>query len=277
LAPDDGAEPEAAVFRRLCRVTLAVPLLAVGIGATSSVARLGPAAPLCTEASTLYRVALVVEHGDGQAIRRCVGFDTSTATALAVLDASGLEVGTSSYGVLGSAICQIDSEPASYPPGCFTGSGSYWVLFVSRAGGAWLNSPIGVSNLSVGDGDAVGFRYDPQAGADPPPPSPAGTCPVMTPPPARTPTPPARATPPAPVSSSRPAVAAPGAATHSATVAPTAGVLGLATPGPSARAIASLRGTGDPSGINPGLLLAAVGAGALAGLLMVGSIRRRRE
>jgi hypothetical protein len=60
-------------------------------------------------------------------------------------------------------------------------------------------------------------------------------------------------------------------------VAPTAGVLGLATPGPSARSIASLRSTGDPSGINPGLLLAAVGAGALGGLLIVGTMRRRRE
>ena len=265
------------MIRRLCRATLAVPLLAVGIGAASSVARLGPAAPLCSEASTLHRVALVVEHGDGQVIRRCVGFDTSTATALAVLDASGLEVGTSSYGVLGSAICQIDSEPASYPPGCFTGSGSYWVLFVSRAGGAWVDSPVGASSVSVGDGDAVGFRYDPQAGADPPPPSSAGTCPAVTPPPAKTSTPPARATPSSPASSSRPAVPAPGAATHSATTAPTAGVLGLVTPGPRARSIASPSSTSNPSGINPGLLLAAVGAGALAGLLMVGTMRRRRE
>jgi hypothetical protein len=277
LAPDDGAEPEAGVIRRLCRITLAVPLMAVGIGAASSVARLGPAAALCSQASTLNRVALVVEHGDGRVIRRCVGFDTSTATALAVLDASGLEVGTSSYGVLGSAICQIDSEPASYPPGCFTGSGSYWVLFVSRAGGAWVASAVGVSSVSVGDGDAVGFRYDPQAGADPPPPSPAGTCPAVTPPPARTPTPPARPTPSAPASFSRPAAPAAGAATHSATSAPTAGVLGLVTPRPSARSIASLSSTGDPSGINPGLLLAAVGAGALAGLLIVGTMRRRRE
>jgi hypothetical protein len=277
LAPDDGAEPDAAVIRRVCRATLALPLLAVGIGAGSSVVHLGPAAPLCSEASTLHRVALLVEHADEQVIRRCVGFDTTTATALAVLDASGLEVGTSSYGVLGSAICQIDGEPTSYPPGCFTGSGSYWVLFVSRAGGAWVTSPVGASSASVGDGDAVGFRYDPQGGADPPPPSPAGTCPAVTPPPTRKPTPPARATSSSPASSSRPAVPAPGAATHAATSAPAGGVLGLVTPAPSARPIASLRNTSDPSGINPGLLLAAVGAGALAGLLIVGTMRRRRE
>ena len=119
-------------------MVVALPLLGAGMGAAASVAGSGPAAPLCAQAASLHRVGIVVEHGDGQVIRRCVGFDTATATALAVLQASGLEVGISSYGGgLGAAVCQIDNEPSTYPPGCFTASGSYWVLFVSRAGGAW--------------------------------------------------------------------------------------------------------------------------------------------
>jgi hypothetical protein len=266
------------VIPKLVRIALLLPLLAAGITAVSSTAGVGPAAPLCAQAAFLHRVGLVVEHGDGQVVRRCVGFDTSTATALAVLQASGLEVGEISYGGLGTAICQIDNEPPTYPPGCFTPSGSYWVLFVSHAGGAWVNSAVGASSVSVGDGDAVGFRYDPQSGADPPPASPAGTCPAVTPPPARSPTPRA------PAATSAGDARAPAIATSQtparASTTPTSGVLGLVTPGPSATVratVASLSGGGEPPGINLGLLLAAIGVGGLAGLLGVRTLQRRRE
>lgn len=161
------------MIRRLLRFALALPVMAVGLGAASSAASVGPAAPLCAQAAVAHRAGVVVEHGDGRVIRRCVGFSTATATALAVLQGSGLEVGISSYGGgLGAAICQIDDEPSTYPPGCFTSTGSYWVLFVSRAGGAWTVSDLGASNVAVGNGDDIGFRYDLQNGADPPPPSP---------------------------------------------------------------------------------------------------------
>lgn len=263
---------------RLLRCTLALPLVAVGLGAVSSAASVGPAAPVCAEAASAHRAGVVVEHGDGRVIRRCVGFNTATATALAVLQGSGLEVGTSSYGGgLGTAICQIDYEPSTYPPGCFTATGSYWVLFVSRAGGPWTVSDLGASNVFVGNGDDIGFRYDSQDGADPPPPSPAGTCPVVTPPPARTPTPASRATAPPRATSlpsatptSHPAAAPP-------TTTPTAGVLGVATSGAKPISVGSLRSAGPPPGVNLGVLLAVVGAGGLVGLLGARVVRRRRE
>ncbi len=268
-------------MRRPVRVLLALPLLVAGIGAISTAARIGPAAPLCAQAASPHRVGLVVEHGDGQVVRRCVGFDTPAATALAVVQASGLEVGISSYGGgLGAAVCQIDNEPATYPPGCFTSTGLYWVLFVSHAGGAWVNSDVGASNLSVTNGDDIGFRYDSQTGADPPPPSPAGTCPVVTPPPmpTRTPAPSGRSTPAqrTPPSSSG-ASAVPHPATPAASTTPTSGILGVATPGATAAPLASLRSPRDQPGINVGILLAAIGAGALIGLLGTTVRRRRRE
>lgn len=271
-----GLEHDEPVIRRLLRVTIALPLLALGIGAVSSVARVGPAAPLCAQAAYAQRVGLVVEHGDGQVIRRCVGFNTATDTALGILQASGLEVGLSSYGGgLGAAVCQIDNEPATYPPGCFTASGSYWVLFVSRGGGAWVNSDVGASSVNVANGDDIGFRYDSQTAADPPPPSPAGTCPAVTPTPAptRTPAPASRPADPSRASSS----SAPDASVpRRATPAPTAGVLGVATPGASAP-LASVRSPGNQPGINVGVLLAAIGAGALIGLLGARALRRRQE
>lgn len=266
------------VMRRLVRVALAVPVVAFGLSAVSTVARTGPVQPLCAQASFSHRAGLVVEHADGQVIRRCVGFDTSTATALHVLQASGLEVAISSYGGgLGAAICQIDNEPATYPPGCFSTSGSYWVLFVSRGGGAWATSDLGVSNVTVNGGDDIGFRYDSQTGTDPPPPSPSGTCPAVTPPPTRTPT--AAGTPASSAHALASSSAAPTSrpATPASTTTPTAGVLGLATPGATPRALAAVGAATDPPGINFGLLLAAIGAGGLVGLLCTHALRRRRE
>jgi hypothetical protein len=277
-ALEAGVAHEGGMIRVLTRVTLALPLLGAGIGAAWSVSGSRPTAPICAQAASLHHVGIVVEHGDGQVIRRCVGFDSATATALAVLQASGLEVGTSAYGGgLGEAVCQIDNEPATYPPGCFTGAGSYWVLFVAHSGGAWVNSALGASSETVAAGDDVGFRFDSQTGADPPPASPAGTCPAATPQPARTAAPKGR-----PTASPRAAASAPSAPpSHSATSVPTApataGVLGVATPAASPGSIGSLSRPGSPPGINPGLLLTAVGAGGLLGLLAVRALGWRRR
>lgn len=281
---------------RLVRLALALPLLAGGLGLSSSITRVGPTAPLCAHAASSHRVGLVVEHGDGRVIRICVGFNASTITALAVLQSSGLEIGTESYGSLGTAICQIDHEPAQYTT-CLPATGSYWVLFLSHAGGAWTTSSRGASSATVGDGDGVGFRYDPQAGADPPPPSPAGTCPVVTPSPVPspvptpTPVPTARATP-APGATPGPGVTPTSRVTpptHSAnasspqlattpTTSPAAGVLGVATPVASAAPVGSL----EPANrrrpaANLGLISAVVATVGLIGLLGLQGLRRRRQ
>jgi len=265
------------VIRHLIRITLALPLLAAGLGAASATTGAGPAAPLCAHAALSQRVGLVVEHGDGQVTRRCVGFDTPSATALVVLQASGLEVGISSYGGgLGAAVCQIDHEPATYPPGCFTSSGSYWVLFVSRGGGPWLDSDLGASSITLAGGDDLGFRYDSQTGADPPPPSPAGTCPAVAPP-SRTAAPsPAAPSASRATSSSTPAKGT-GGTVESPPATPASGVLGVVPPSATPAAIGALTRAGAQPGIDGGLLLAAVGAGALIGLLGARSLRRRRE
>jgi hypothetical protein len=266
------------MIRRLTRIALALPLVAAGAGATSSVARQGPAAPLCAQAASSQRVGLVVEHADGQVIRRCVGFNSPTATALGVLQGSGLEVGISSYGGgLGVAICQIDNEPATYPPGCFTASGSYWVLFVSHAGGAWVASTVGASNVTVVNGDDIGFRFDSQSGADPPPPSPAGTCPAETPP-ATSPASTALASPrPHSGSTASPLPSTLRPATQPPTSTATAGVLGVSTPGVTPATTGALTEARPQAGVNVGILLAAIAAGALVGLLGAQALRRRRE
>lgn len=271
------------MIRRLARLTFAAPILVAGLGATSGVARLGPATPLCVQAATTNHVGLVIEHSDGAVIRRCIGFDTSTITALAVLQASGVENGTESYGALGTAICQIDNEPAQYTT-CLPASGDYWVLFISHAGGVWTRSTVGASSAKVSDGDDIGFRYDPQAGADPPPPSPAGTCP-----PATTPTPaPTRTPTPVPTVRPTPRPSAPAGVTATATPAsvvtptpaatPADGVPGLSSPAATSAPVGSLSSaTSPPASFNAGLPVAGAAAASLIALLGVQGLRRRRS
>ena len=282
------------VTRATFRLALALSLAAGGVGVASSVARVGPAAALCARAASSHRVGLVVEHGDGRVIRICVGFNSSTVTALSVLQTSGLEIGTQSFGSLGTGVCQIDNEPARYTT-CFPATGSYWVLFLSRAGSAWTTSSVGASSATVADGDGVGFRYDPVSGADPPPPSPAGTCAAATPTPGATPTPAptARATPtPAathapgttptsPPPTTRAAAASPIPALGTApTTSPAAGVVGAASPGATAAAAAAASlapPRAQPLPAGTALIVAAVAAVGLVGLLGLRGLRRRRQ
>ena len=278
------------MLRTLLRVALAVPLLAVGLGAASAGAQSGPAAPLCAQAAGTNHVAFVAESGVGPPIKVCIAFSTSTITAVDALQDSHVEYATESYGGLGQAVCQIDDVPPQYTQ-CLPSSGSYWVFFIARAGGAWSNSSMGISSATVSNGDAVGFRYDPLTGADPPPVSPAGTCP---PPPTPTPSPTARATP-TPVATSPPgATSHPGAPTPTGAGAappptegatatpesstPAAGVLGLNSPAASpVPALGVATKAAVAGSFNPALAIAVVVVAALIGLLGVQGLRRRRQ
>ena len=282
--------------RRLLRVAFAVPLLAIGLGTASAAARVGPATPVCAQAASTHHAGIVVEHGSGQVVRQCVGFDTGSITALAVLQASGIEYATQTYGGLGAAVCQIDHEPAMYTQ-CLPSTGSYWVFFISRGGGPWMSASQGVSNTTVGDGDDVGFRYDPLGGANPPPVSPAGTCATSTPTPTPTAQPTPRPTPrPTPVATAPPggtssatapahASESPAAIASSAT-APIATQGPGATPGTTGRPFPTSNATSSPhistaaavSGpFVPGVVLAGCVVAALLALLGVQGIRRRHR
>jgi hypothetical protein len=286
------------VVRKLLRVALAVPLLAIGLGAASAAAHAGPATPLCAQAASANHVGIVVEHGDGTVIRGCVSFTTPTITALDVLHDSGIQYSTASYGgSLGEAVCQIDNEPAQYTE-CLPSSGSYWVFFVATSSGTWTNSPQGVSRETVSDGDAVGFRYDPLAGADPAPASPAGTCPVSTPTPTPTAAPTASAAPTpfgTPRASGTPNAAGSTPAGGSAVSNPdgtssppssdsatptgqVAGVLGVSSPSASPAAVLGASNTATAgTQFNPALVIAVVAVATLIGLLGFQGLRRRRQ
>jgi hypothetical protein len=106
-----------------------------------------------------------------------VAFDAAQLTGDQVMQLSGIEYATASFGGLGKAVCQVDHEPTSYPPSCWTATSPYWAMYVSRSAGAWSVSNQGVSSQLFHDGDALGWHYVPQSGSGGgPPPSPDGVC-----------------------------------------------------------------------------------------------------
>lgn len=167
-------------------------LLALAIAGTAgSAIVLSPFDPLAGTAcagSGPHHAALVVEHGNGATIRRCVAFSGATITGEHLLSLSEVEVTTATLGGFGQAVCQIDNEPAHFSACLPPSPDPYWVLFVSRAGAPWTLSDLGISSQTFADGDAEGFRYDPQSGTPAPPPAPT-PCPSPTAAPTATPRP----------------------------------------------------------------------------------------
>jgi len=236
-----------------------------------------PARPTCAFASGAHHVAVVVEHGGGAVRTACVAFDAVQLTGQQVMQLSGIEYATTSYGGLGNAVCQVDNEPGSYPPSCWTATSPYWAMYVSRSGGAWAVSSQGVSSQQFRDGDALGWHYVPQiGGGGGPPPSPAGVCSGPGPVPTATtttPAPPPAASTPAPAA---PIVPAPGAVASAASPTAPASTEGPgvtpapATPSPGrSPAGGSSVGSSSDGQFNVGWAVAAVAIGSLAGLLLL--------
>ena len=118
---------------------------------------------------------------------RCIAFGGSSLTGEQVLAQSGLEYQTVAFGGLSDAVCQVDGEPVTFPPSCWTGSSPFWELFVARKGGSWSWSSLGMSALVLHDGDSEGLRYEPQTSTSPP--VEMGNCPSPSPTPRPTPKP----------------------------------------------------------------------------------------
>jgi hypothetical protein len=229
--------------------------------------------PTCAFASGAHHVAVVVEHGGGAVLTDCVAFDAAQLTGEQVMEQSGIEYATSGFGGLGKAVCQVDKEPASYPPSCWTATSSYWAMYISRSGGPWAVSSQGVSSEQFGDGDALGWHYVPQSGGGGgPPPSPAGVClgagPVPTPTTTTLASPPTASTPaPAAPIVLAPAAVASAASPRAPVPTESPGIPSPSpTPGPS-RSLARKPPAGD--GLNLGWAAAALAIGSLAGLLLL--------
>ena len=225
-------------------------------------------------AATLHHAALVVEHSSGRLLTRCVGFLEDQISGLQLIERSGIEYQAQQFGGLGSAICQLDSEPQPVPSGCF-GGGAYWQYF-HRTPSGWIQSGAGVSTWSLHDGDLDGWRYASGAGQAPVNISFQSVCAPATPSatrPAVSRTPVAKSTETSRAAASHPgtAIAPPSAATASASlqaIAPTVSA--------TARPALAQTGSQPPSGPAIPIPLAIIGMSAvpLLGLLLI-NLRRR--
>jgi hypothetical protein len=165
---------------RLPRLALAAAIAAstaVLLGASS---RVGPAGPLCAGAASQRHATILVEHASGSVRTACVGFVGAQISAKQLLAASGIPYGLSPDPTQGDAVCSVDSEPTTYPPSCFS-LPRYWSLWRAGYGQPWAYATKGIGLVSLGDGDALGFRYVRQ---DSPaaPILPQGVCPPPQPP-----------------------------------------------------------------------------------------------
>jgi hypothetical protein len=258
-------------MRRLERLPAILAASAVALAAVAVVA-LAPGSPFAAScrAAGSHHAALVLEHGDGSVVTRCVAFGPTAVTGEQLLNSSGVVWSGQTFGGFGEAVCALDAEPAHYA--VCPGTDGYWAVFVSRGGGTWQFASVGISSLTLSDGDAEGFRYVSEAGDPAPPPAPAGVCgdgvPVGSP---------AGASPAAPAGASpaAPAGASPAAPDGSSAWPPRG-----SSASPPAATTASADASPAPpggSGIDPGLVAAGLVGAALAGLagLRLFAARRR--
>ncbi|MEJ5309451.1 MAG: hypothetical protein WHX52_06740 [Anaerolineae bacterium] len=115
------------------------------------------------------RAGLIIVHGDGRVLTRCVTFTEERISGVALLQRSGLTVDANT-GPMGSAVCTINREgcPAN---DCFCQCKSspctYWNYFHRNPDGTWAYSGMGAAAWTVGNGDVDGWVWG--DGSAPPP------------------------------------------------------------------------------------------------------------
>jgi hypothetical protein len=263
--------------RRL-RLLPVLPLLVGGLSTAGAVTAVGPSAVGCASAASAHHAALVIEHGSGATLKFCIGFNTEQVSGQYLLDASGVEKAEQDYGSTGQAVCQLDHEPEPYPAGCWTPSSPYWALYVSRGGGGWSASSLGVSSQTFRDGDAEGFRYEGQS-AYLTPASASGICPPPSPPPTATAAPRStiRATTTPTGQHASPSPTSPGRTPTAAAATPAIGAPPNSSSTPDVVVVAGPSSAPPPPSFRPGVgaLAALALAAVLVALLILRGVRQR--
>ncbi len=160
--PENKMKPPAPAGRRAVTITSILVLLAAVFGV------------VLAQADGPNKVALVVTHGDGQTVTKCVEFSEDQLTGLQVLEKSGLAMDYEVQG-MGATICKLDGEGCSYPGGpCFCqcqGSSCVYWSYWQMTNGAWQYSNYGASNTHISNGGVEGWIWGEgtTSSASPPP------------------------------------------------------------------------------------------------------------
>jgi hypothetical protein len=148
--------------------TLALAIIGVisACGGSSGTAAATPT-PSCVNASAPHHAYVVVQHLSGTTIQACVGFTADTIDGKTLMDGSGIEYQAQQFS-FGSAVCQVDREPAQYAQ-CLPQNQPYWSLFI-ETNGQWATAQNGYTQLTLHDKDAFGWRYVQSTDQSPAPP-----------------------------------------------------------------------------------------------------------
>ncbi len=150
-------------------LTLAL-ICGCGSAAGTTSAAASPAAPACVNAKAAHRAYLVVQHGDGKVVERCVGFPDAQLGGEELMKQSGIELQVQTFS-FGKAVCQLDNEPAQFSE-CFPKDKPTWSLYQSVGGGPWVQAQTGYTQVNLRDGEALGWKYAPPTASPAPPPLP---------------------------------------------------------------------------------------------------------
>ncbi len=119
-----------------------------------------PSLVLAQEGGT-NRAGLIVIHGDGRVLTRCVTFTEERISGVALLQRSGLAVDANT-GPMGSAVCTINLEGCPVNDcfcQCKNNPCTYWNYFHRNADGSWAYSGMGAATWTVGNGDIDGWVW----------------------------------------------------------------------------------------------------------------------
>ncbi len=127
----------------------------------------GAATVQCADAGAPHHAYVVVQHLSGAWMERCVGFAASSIDGQTAMDRSGIEYQAEPVGS-GKVVCQVDQEPAQFSQ-CFPQNKPYWALFIA-SGSGWSSANGGYTDVTLRDGQALGWRYVSAVDANPAPP-----------------------------------------------------------------------------------------------------------
>lgn len=148
-----------AVLAASQRQTQPVLLLA---GALTLLLWIGGVSSVTAQSAGPNRAALVVVHGDGRTVTRCVEFAEAQISGLELVQRSGLDLNLEASG-MGASICWLDGEGCTYPgQSCFCQCEGenclYWSYWRSQAG-AWVYSNLGAASTVVTPGAVEGWVW----------------------------------------------------------------------------------------------------------------------
>ena len=113
-------------------------------------------------AQTTNQAGLVIVHGDGRLVSRCITFGEEQISGYELLQRANLDLNVEVNGI-GAAICRIDGEGCNYPQqSCFCGtegdSYRYWSYWRLSTDG-WQYSNQGATNAQVQPGEVQGWLW----------------------------------------------------------------------------------------------------------------------